>query len=783
MTTEIEKTDVAPAAREGRLAPKGARRLATIERIAYGAAGTWSAVGPIVEVPWWAHGASIAVGAASGWRLWRRTRDADSTGLLVSTYRSLPVLGWSGSYTAGLLAPVLDYPNGWPMLAAATWTATMAWAVPLTRSLGLRRIVEQLPQHGAALDTVPGQAQGQGQAEPVPNTYAGHLRQMWALSSETGATTLEKIHQFRPDEPDFEAFILAPAGQAVPSTVNQRNVAAVFDVPQAAVKISEVDGFGPGRLHLRVVPNEAKREAEERAEQQGLAQLWADRISCRGGAAPGMNLVDFRVSEDRDRVSILVEADEDQLINLPRLPIARALRMDDPELLMIETDGLSRGVVTIYQEHPLINIREATAEDLTMGADGLVSVGLRHDGRPFKMPLYDPEMGALTDLAVGAMGSGKSVFLLTVLIAERLSGVISLVADAQSGMSLPEAKGRVYHFGAGVAAMGATLAGACAVADYREQVSSTKGWGSFKLNDPWRLANVTLDEINMVLGEQALVPPEFRKWITGMIARLQQTGRKFGFGIRFAGQSIHVTDLGDAEKIRANAKQGTVWMGRVNSTMTQSMAADMVTDGTDITPIRRFFGSISEELEAAWDGRDVPPGPITAGMAWGLQGGRATLMRVFKALKKDRTYPHLIKLFETQPDIPGFTPEEDRIFKAAYAQALADAERFLAGEDDEDDEDDEGGTRRRKKTKKPTTPSPTTAAPRTLRDKILDALADGAVHRTKDIRHAVGVGTEGGPAAGSVDNTLGRLAEEREVFSPGHGKWQLVPEPDEDPES
>ncbi|PNG21054.1 hypothetical protein [Streptomyces cahuitamycinicus] len=779
-TTEIEKTDAAPAA-DGRLTPKGARRLAIVERLAYGAAGTWAAAGPIMEVPWWAHGATVAAGALTGWRLWRHTRVDDGPGLLVSTYRSLPVLGWSGSYTAGLLAPHLHYPNGWPMLAAATWTSAMAWAVPLTRSLGLRRIVEQLPEQGAVLDTV------QGQVEPVPSTYIGHLKQMWALSSETGDTTLEKIHQFQPDEPDFECYILAPPGQAVPSSVSRRNVAAVFDVPEAAVDIAPVDGYGPGRLYLRVAPNKAKREAETRSAQEGLVQLWAERVSGPGGAAPGMNLIDFKVSDERDRVRILVEAEDSELINLPRLKLARALQMDDPELLMIETDGLGRGVVTIYAEHPLINIREATAEDLTMGPDGLVTVGLRHDGRPFKMPLYDPEMGALTDLAVGAMGSGKSVFLLTVLIAERLSGVISLVADAQSGMSLPEAKGRVYHFGAGVAAMGATLAAACAVADYREQVSSAKGWGSFKLNEPWRLANVTLDEINMVLGEQALVPSEFRKWITGMIARLQQTGRKFGFGIRFAGQSIHVTDLGDAEKIRANAKQGTVWMGRVNSTMTQSMAADMVTDGTEITPIRRFFGSISEELEAAWDGRDVPPGPITAGMAWGLQGGRAILMRVFKALKKDRTYPHLIKLFETQPVIPGFTPEEDRIFQAAYAQALADAERFLAGEEDsDDDEDEEGGSRRRKKkTKKSVTSTPTvTAAPKTLRDKILDALDDGEVHLTRDIRRAVGVGTEDGPAAGSVDTALGRLGSEGLIVSTGHGKWQLVQDQsDEDPES
>ncbi|MFI9206407.1 hypothetical protein [Streptomyces sp. NPDC053048] len=767
MTTEIVKADeAAPTPGKRGLTPKTARRLATAERVLYGAAGTWAALGPQLDLPWWAHAPVIAVGGLSGRRLWKRTADDNGPGLLLSTLRALPVLGWSGAYTSGLLAPVAGYAEGWPLLASAAWTLVMVPMMPWTRSRGLARAIEQLPQQTAEPATV----------VAAPTTFEDHVRQMWQRSPATGETTLEAIRQHTPGQADFTALILAPAGQAVPSTVTPASVGAAFDVPPPAVMLLDADGYGPGRLILHVTPT----QPQQATRKEGLPGLWEERVSNPGGAAPGMHLVDYRISEDR--VRILIEAGKDQLISLPRLKLARVLDMDDPELLMVETDGLARGVVTVYREHPLINIREATAEDLTMGPDGRITIGLRHDGRPFRMPLYDPEMGALTDLAVGAMGSGKSVFLLTVLIAERLSGVISLVADAQSGMSLPEANGRVRHFGAGLAAMGATLAGACAVADYREKISAANGWGSFVLGDPWRLANVTLDEINLAIGEHAICPKEFSKWLVMMIARLQQTGRKFGFGIRFAGQSIHVADLGDAEKIRANAKQGTVWMGRVNSTMTQSMATDMVNDGTEITPIRRFFGSVSEELEAAWDGKDVPPGPITAGMAWGLQGGRATLMRVFKALKKDKTYPHLITLFERAPSIPGFSPEEDAVFRHAYAEALLAGERFLAGEDpdgDSDDEDGEGGKRRRK-SKNPglATPPPSVpTAPKSIKDQILEALADEQPHRTREIRAAVGVGTPDGPAAGTVDNWLSKLAAAGDVIQPRHGYWALTPRP------
>ncbi|WSB58691.1 hypothetical protein OIE90_33320 (plasmid) [Streptomyces cellulosae] len=72
---------------------------------------------------------------------------------------------------------------------------------------------------------------------------------------------------------------------------------------------------------------------------------------------------------------------------------------------------------------------------------------------------------------------------------------------------------------------------------------------------------------------------------------------------------------------------------------------------------------------------------------------------------------------------------------------------------------------------------PAPAAPvRTLRDDVLDVLAGGPM-RTREIRQAVGVGTEGGPASGSVDNTLSKLAEAGLVARVGHGVWARTDQP------
>lgn len=395
-----------------------------------------------------------------------------------------------------------------------------------------------------------------------------------------------------------------------------------------------------------------------------------------------------------------------------------------------------------------------------------------------RWPLYDTELGALTDLLVGAPGSGKSVTLLTLIAAERINQIVSVVADAQDGMSLPEAEGRVFHFGAGQAEAAATLAAYTAVASYRQEVSAENGWGSFTIGKPWRLAILTMDEINRMLAVDSGLPKDFRKWVAGMLGAGQITWRKVGMGVRIAGQSIHLSDLGDSEKIRANAKNGSVWLGRVNSSMTRSMASDMSSGTVEITPIPKYFGVTgAAELDAAWTGDEAPTGPVTAGTAWLIQSGQPYLSRVWWAVKENRTYPGLINLMESV-SVPGFTPPEADVFRRAYDEALMIAVELLAGEEAAGSTVATAPARRTAQapaadeTAAPgpsRVPAPPVTA-RTLPDLVLDALAGGQL-RTREIRQAVGAGEDGGPSSGSVDNALQQLQDKGLVVRVAHGVW------------
>ncbi|MFI1962433.1 hypothetical protein ACH46L_31700 [Streptomyces althioticus] len=756
LTTVTPAADVRPP-----LSPTAARHLATVERIAYGTAGLAAAIGPTTDL-WQLHAAALGTGVGVLCRLWTRARDAGPARLLTASYKALPTLGLSTVYGVSLATPGTTW---WEIAASVAVAVGSAVAVPLTRSRGLRRAAENLP------------ADAQQPDEDFEPGYVGDLARHWAAASPTGSTRLAHVRQYRPDAPDFEAVILAPPGEAVPGSLDARAIAAVFDVPEEAVQLAQVPGHGPGRIAVQVAPAEYLNRNGRKAPGDELTALWEARVSSSKGIAPGVQLVGHRF--EADRIVLRAEAPDNELLHLPRLQLARALGLEDPELLMVETDGMAQAVVTIYAQHPLMNVREATVDDLRMGKDGRVAIGLRHDGRPARWPLYDPELGGLTDLLVGAPGSGKSVTFLTLIAAERISGIVSVVADAQDGMSLPEAEGRVFHFGAGQAESAATLAAFSAVASYRQEVSAANGWGSFVLGRPWRLAILSMDEINRMIAEDAGTPKPFRKWVAGMLGAGQITWRKVGMGVRIAGQSIHLEDLGDSEKIRANAKQGTTWLGRVNSSMTRSMATDMTTGTVEITPVPKYFGvSGSAELEAAWSGKEAPTGPTTAGTAWMIQSGQPYMSRVWRAVKENRTYPGLISLMESAPQVD-FSPEEAAVFREAYDEALNIALALLDGWDGKGETPLMGGDDTAAEA--PAGPAaarvPAPAAPvRTLRDDVLDALAAGPM-RTREIRQTVGVGTEGGPASGSVDNTLSKLAEAGLVARVGHGVWARTDQP------
>ncbi len=234
-------------------------------------------------------------------------------------------------------------------------------------------------------------------------------------------------------------------------------------------------------------------------------------------------------------------------------------------------------------------------------------------------------------------------------------------------------------------------------------------------------------------------------------------------GIRFAAQAIHLADLGDKDKIRANAKNGTVWLGRTNSSTTNHMATDgVIPPGVTLEPIRPNFQTGSD-IDAAFTGREAAKGPRTAGMANMIQGGSVFLSRTFNARKENKTYPGLIALYESAP-IPALTPPEHDIFARAYAKWLPHAEALLAGDLDTGTEDGDAAYREF------IDDEDDTPSIGSIKDRILDVLADGRPWAIRDVRKRLD-----DVAAGSVNNAMQELREGGHVATTGgRGTYQLV---------
>ncbi|MFI5945554.1 hypothetical protein ACIBCB_35655 [Streptomyces uncialis] len=754
----------APAADATRSVPGHAiYRRVLAERTSYALAAAGIAIGPQLDDSAWSYLASGGIGLSTLAWLYAKTKDPDQ-GLdtLTRAQRAIPVLTAAGTYVANLITPGF---NWWEIVDAAAWAGLMGWMTPLTRSAGL---VLELSEH-------------QEQTGPARDlTYTEFLAAKWSQATGDG-TRLVSITPYRADRPDFEAVVVAQAGKAVPA-FTEVQLAAAFDFPVGTVKMRPVQGSGPGRMRLVARPTSEDTEAAA----EGIRGLWETAVAAPGKAAPGVGLIEHRT--EKDRIVLLVASPPGKTIHLPHTAICSAFGIDDPSRLVIETDGIRMGVVSIYKSNPLMKVRKATVEDLTMDSKGRITIGVCHDGKPARMRLWDPSLGALRGITAGVTGAGKSVLQNLILAGEKRSGVVSWVGDVQGGMSLPEAEGRVDWFAKGPVETLLMLTAAHAVMKYRERISNEMGRGDFALGRPWPLINITLDEINRLLAH----PDEpMRKATAYLIADIQKTGRKVGIGIRLAVQSLHLKDLGDDDAIRQQGKVGALFLMRTASSSTKEMGLDGIAPAgfqMENIPARIYENG---QIEALFSGQDDEDGESTAGMAYMFLDGRAKFMRTFFAKKVDGVYPDLIALYGDDP-ATGLTDGEAQAAQAAtalygvrhtnpyadfdtLAQAFADAPDHTptagtpAPHGDSDGDSDEA-------------PVPF-AGPYAdipfglandpgeepgLQDQILDLLADGPKH-LKDLRAALP-----GFQPSSISNACSQLKAKGLAKTLKRAVWQLA---------
>ncbi|MEU6071411.1 hypothetical protein ABZ864_44985 [Streptomyces sp. NPDC047082] len=737
-------------------------RRVLAERTSYALAAAGMAVGPQLDDSAWSYLASGGIGLGTLAWLYAKTKDPDQgLDMLTRAQRAIPFLTAAGTYVANLITPGF---NWWEVVAPAAWASLMGWMAPLTRSAGL---VLELSEH-------------QAQTDPARElTYTEFLAAKWQQATGDG-TRLVSITPFRADRPDFEAVVVAQAGKAVP-TFTEVQLAAAFDFPVGTLKMWPVQGSGPGRMRLVAHPTSEDTEAVA----EGLRGLWESAVAAPGGATPGVDLIDYRA--EPHRIVLLVASPPGKEIRLPHTAICSAFGIDDPSRLVIETDGIRQGVVSIYKTNPLMKVRKATVEDLTMDSKGRITIGVCHDGKPARMRLWDPGQGALRGITAGVTGAGKSVLQNLILAAEKRSGVVSWVGDVQGGMSLPEAEGRVDWFAKGPVETLLMLTAAHAVMKYRERISNEMGRGDFALNRPWPLINITLDEINRLLSH----PDEaMRKATAYLIADIQKTGRKVGIGIRLAVQSLHLKDLGDDDAIRQQGKVGALFLMRTTSSSTKEMGLDGIAPAgfqMENIPARIYENG---QIEALFSGKDDEDGESTAGMAHMFLDGRAKFMRTFFAQKVDGVYPDLIALYGDEPPT-GLTEGEAKAAQAGaaiygvrhtnpyadcdtLAQAFSDAPGSKPtasppAPDADDGEGDEAPAPFETPFGIPFGDSgPDIGEEPGLQDQILDLLADGP-KSLKQLREAL-------PSfqPSSVSNACTQLKAKGLATSLKRGHWQLT---------
>lgn len=751
--TPVEKPAPPP------LTPATARRHSTIERLAYLATGIAAAAGPQMDNPWM-HAAGAAVAPTTLLYLWSRTRRRDAAALLTSCQRALPALGLGASYTAALLASGTSW---WEMAAPLGVAALSAVAAPVTRSRRIRHEAAHLPEiitkTAGTLATTP----------TTGDAYLDGLRQLWEAAGDTGSTTLQHLRHY-PGRPDFEAIITAPPGEAVPTKITERVVAAVFDVPEHQIEFADIPGAGPGHRAVRITPTLLPHT---RTEGTGPEDLWQTYVSAPSGAAPGVELVTYRV--DEDRITLRIAAPRGKSLTVRHDALCSALGIDDPSRVVLEGAGPREALVYIYRINPLLDVREPTAQDLTMDDRGRIAIGITHDGQLAKIQLFDYETGrAQHGISAGTTGAGKSGLMRILGCAQRLSAVISWMADVQGGMSMPEMGGRIDWFARGPEETMTQLRTLHRVKVYRETHST--GRGDFDPAGDWALIQWTGDEINRLLSS---LDQEVRKEASWMIADLQKTGQKVGIGVDLAVQSLHLKELGDNHEIREKGKEGHVLLMRTASSSTQSMGLDGIAPaGAHISPIpKRIYegGGARERFEGTAETEGTP----TPGMAWLFTEEKAMLMRTFTLKKVNGRFPQLETLMDNVP-LPTLTPGEAQAAGPAYASrggqptnepptAVEAAPSLDTATNTPGPTDDPDTT-----AAKPTEHTSAFKKSPTLKEKITAALTDHPNGlRVREIRQAVGCGTDTGPSTGSVNNAVSALATEGLLIACGGGVYRL----------
>ncbi|MFD7380018.1 chromosome segregation protein ParM [Streptomyces mirabilis] len=380
------------------------------------------------------------------------------------------------------------------------------------------------------------------QPDDGADTFTRQVRWLWENRGMPGRTLVVKATP-HPGMPNDLSLLLraSEAGRPI-SGLTDEAVAAAFGVDVTDVRIEEVarqygrEG-GPGWKEVHVTPdaNERRRKAPTDHE------WWADRIGAAGGPVPGSGFVK-KVRDHGRRVTHYIAQVPDEMgeprVSLHTLAAALKTKYDEGRMF-VTVDG-SQVLVSLWDSSPLAQVFPATRELLTPDKDGRWVTGYLGNGQPARNRVYT-DRGAAHGLFVAPSGGGKTQLMALHVAADALFGAVVMLATEAPDEKTAALGKHTARYGVGALYMIRLLR----VLDALMEIRGEMPWDDGQLHDwdprlpgcPYRMLSAYLDEFL-----SAARNGDYGAEIMDLAERVSVKGRKYGIGIKVAGQSIYVQD-------------------------------------------------------------------------------------------------------------------------------------------------------------------------------------------------------------------------------------------------
>ncbi|WP_329028237.1 chromosome segregation protein ParM [Streptomyces sp. NBC_00690] len=546
------------------------------------------------------------------------------------------ILRWSPLVLAAAVDVAAQNTTGWgpyclDVVLAAGWATAGLLVMPFSRHTRRNhRPALAAPHPVPQLQAAPKPEPSLAQPDDGADAFTRQVRTLWESRGMPGRTIVVKATPHPGMRHDLSLLLrAAEAGRPI-TGLTPEAVAAAFEVDATDVHIREVArqhgrGGGPGWREVHVTPDLAER----RRKAPTAHEWWTDRIGSVGGPVPGSEFVK-EVRDQERKVTHYIAQVPDEMgepsVNQHKLAAALKTKYDEGRLF-VTVDG-NQVLISLWDTSPLAQIFPATRELLTPDADGRWVTGYLGNGQPARNRVYT-DRGAAHGLFVAPSGGGKTQLMGLHVAADALFGaVVWLAAEApdEKAAKLGEYTDR---YGVGALYMIRLLRTLDALMEIRGEMPWEDGrvydWDPNLPGCPYRMLSAYLDEFL-----SAARHGDYGAEIMDLAETVSVKGRKYGIGIKVAGQSIFVQD-GFTQLLCENLRENCIPVVlKVAPGKVAKMFKDLgiPSENTPDPLPRSFSPEEAGRIERVMRGEPEPPANSnTGGAGWIVEAKQPEVLR------------------------------------------------------------------------------------------------------------------------------------------------------------